>query len=145
MWRRLIESMDNGCAFHPAASEKAIAEAENSLRASLPAVLRELLMETNGVCAGYGSELIWSVEQIKDTNCAFRDNRYFKELYMPFDNLLFFADEGNGNQYAFVVTNNRITRPDIFCWEHETDSRVWIAPSLEKYIEWRLGTPLVGC
>ena len=145
MWRRLIEGMENGCMFHPPASELVIAEAENSLRASLPAVLRELLMETNGVCAGYDSGLIWSVEQIRDTNSAFRDNKYFKELYMPFDNLLFFADEGNGNQYAFVVTNNKITRPDIFCWEHETDSRVWIAPSFEKYIEARLQVPLVEC
>ncbi len=137
MWRRLIGRMAGGCKFNSPASEQKIAAAEISLGASLPGALRELLLETNGVSAGGDAELIWSVEQIRDTNRAFRDNEYFKKLHLPFDNLLFFGCEGNGNQFAFVIPDLKITRPDIFCWEHETDSRSRVAASLEKYIEMR--------
>jgi hypothetical protein len=29
-------------------------------------------------------------------------------------------------------------RQDIFVWDHETDSRTWVAPRLEEYLEWWL-------
>jgi hypothetical protein len=57
---------------------------------------------------------------------------------MPFDNLLFFADAGNGDQFAFPIQAGEVRRPDVFCWNHEDDSRIWVAPSLEKYLEWWL-------
>ncbi|MEZ5281816.1 MAG: SMI1/KNR4 family protein [Acidimicrobiales bacterium] len=52
---------------------------------------------------------------------------------MPFDPLLFFADTGNGDQFAFVLTP---PRDDIFVWDHETDSRTWAAGSLDQYLQW---------
>ncbi|WSL80461.1 SMI1/KNR4 family protein [Kitasatospora sp. NBC_01266] len=54
---------------------------------------------------------------------------------MPFDPLLFFADAGNGDLFALLP---RIGRPDVFVWNHEDDSRTWVAPSLAKYLEWWL-------
>ena len=59
-----------------------------------------------------------------------------------FDPLLFFADAGNGDQFAFVITAGKIRRPDIFAWDHENDSRTWVAPSLAKYLEWWLSGDL---
>lgn len=53
------------------------------------------------------------------------------ELYLPFDGLLFFGDNGGGDQFAFVLRDNR---RDIFVWDHETDSRYWVAGHLESYV-----------
>jgi hypothetical protein len=55
---------------------------------------------------------------------------------MPFDHLLFFADAGDGDQFAFGILNGEIRNPDIFVWNHENDSRTWVAPSLDVYLEW---------
>jgi hypothetical protein len=57
---------------------------------------------------------------------------------MPFDHLLFFADAGNGDHFAFALHAGVVRRPDVFAWNHEDDSRNWAAPSLEKYLEWWL-------
>ncbi|MFJ4004272.1 hypothetical protein ACIPWL_12550 [Streptomyces sp. NPDC090023] len=29
----------------------------------------------------------------------------------------------------------RVDRPDVFVWDHETDSRTWVARSLADYLE----------
>ena len=57
---------------------------------------------------------------------------------MPFVDLLFFADAGNGDQFAYTIQNGRIQKSDIFAWNHENDSRNWVAPNLTRYLEWWL-------
>jgi hypothetical protein len=37
-------------------------------------------------------------------------NTDFKELYMPFDCLLFFADAGNGDQFGYPICDGVIRR-----------------------------------
>ena len=65
----------------------------------------------------------------------FRRDPEFARLYMPFEPLLFFADAGNGDQFAFVIRD----RPaDVFVWDHESDSRSMVAPGLATYLEWWL-------
>ncbi|MEU9917381.1 SMI1/KNR4 family protein [Streptomyces sp. NPDC051001] len=54
-----------------------------------------------------------------------------RRLYMPFDALLFFGDNGGGDHFAFV---QRPQRPDIFVWEHESDSRRWVAGDLRRLV-----------
>jgi hypothetical protein len=44
---------------------------------------------------------------------------------------LFFGDNGGGDQFAFVLRDDR---RDIFVWNHETDSRHWVAGHLEDYL-----------
>lgn len=61
---------------------------------------------------------------------------------MPFEPLLFFADAGNGDMFAYTVCNGSVRRPDIFVWNHEDDSRTWVAPSLALYLEWWLSGKL---
>jgi hypothetical protein len=57
---------------------------------------------------------------------------------MSFNSLLFFADAGNGDQFAFAIRNGQIRSSDVYVWNHENDSRNWVAPSLEKYLTWWL-------
>jgi hypothetical protein len=96
--------------------------------------LTNLLYETNGIDEKYGISVIWSLDQIKKDNLYFRSLKTFKEIYMPFDCLLFFADAGNGDQFAFPVVNGSHCKDDVFVWNHEDDSRTWVAPSLQKGI-----------
>ena len=75
--------------------------ADSSLRVEMPADLRELLCETNGVEGEYRLGLVWKLERIVEENLMFRHYANFRDLYMPFDHLYFFADAGDGDQLAF--------------------------------------------
>jgi SUKH superfamily protein len=121
--------------FSEPAEEQALSAAETQLGMRLPESLRELLAESNGVRGEYDLELIWSIERIIADNRLFRENESFRTLYMPFDGLLFFADAGNGDQFAFAVAGGQVRRPDIFVWNHEDDSRTWLAKDLGDYLE----------
>lgn len=106
----------------------------------LPRELEELYQQTNGVnelLAGRKiAELIWSIDKVIETNKEYRTYPDFKELYMSFDQLLFISDAGNGDLFGFVTLNGRFERYDIFTWNHETDSRTWVAPNLATFIKW---------
>jgi hypothetical protein len=136
MWRARILAWTDQATFYDPASESAIRACEAALGQRLRDQLTDLLRESNGVDGEYGLGLIWPVERIKEDNLAFRTNAEFAALYMPFEPLLFFADAGNGDQFAFVM---RDRPPDVFVWDHETDSRTMVAPSLATYLEWWLG------
>jgi hypothetical protein len=135
MWTDLITALREETTLRPPAPEAALQECERLLSQPLPAELAALLRETNGVDDEYDSGLIWPVERITADNLAFRRNADFRQLYMPFDPLLFFADAGNGDQFALVPHTGR---PDVFAWDHENDSRTWVAPGLGRYLEWWL-------
>jgi hypothetical protein len=82
-----------------------------------------------------GLGVVWPVERIASDNASFRVS--FRDVYMPFDALVFFADAGNGDQFAFPVTSTG-ARDDVFVRDHENDSRTWFAPSLRLYLAWWL-------
>ena len=138
MWCDLVRTVCENPEFHTPTGKAVIFAAENALKHQIPDELSNLLCESNGIEGDYGLGLIWPVERIEEDNLQFRTNPAFKDLYMPFDCLLFFADAGNGDQFAFAVCNGKVQRPDIFVWNHEDDSRTWVAPSLQRYLEWWL-------
>lgn len=115
------------------AGAREIAEAGETLGGPLPAALAELLSETDGVDGEQGLGLIWPLRRIVGDNRSFRTK--FRDAYMPFDSLLFFADAGNGDQFALVV---QPARDGVFAWDHENDSRRWVAPDIERYLDWWL-------
>ena len=82
----------------------------------------------------YGLALVWNLDRLVQDNLASRRTPDFAPLYMPFDPLLFFADAGNGDQFALL--SPPIDRHDVFVWDHETDSRQWVAPNVEMYLRW---------
>jgi SUKH superfamily protein len=57
---------------------------------------------------------------------------------MSFENLLFFGDAGNGDLFAYKVLGGRASNIDIFVWNHEDDSRTFIAGSLKNFLEYWL-------
>jgi hypothetical protein len=130
MWIELIKGLEPAAEFQPRASDEAIRACEESLGNRLHPDLAALLRETNGVHGEYGLGLIWPVERIAADNTEMRTS--FADIYMPFDPLLFFADAGNGDQFAFVVQPPG--RDEVFAWDHEDDSRQCVALGLSEYL-----------
>ena len=139
MCRELIGRLYSDAEFAAPAFDEEIDQIERRLGQAVPDELRELLRQTNGVRAEYGSGLVWSVQEIIKENTEFRQSVDFAELYMSFDQLMFMGDNGGGDQFAYVRVPAR--RPDdVFVWDHETDERRWVAKSLEDYLERRAGS-----
>jgi hypothetical protein len=133
---QLIANFDIECRFHGPASESDILTIQTTLAIGPPAQLEELLLETNGV-SGRGGRLVWSTDEIVRQNVYFRNNEQLRDLFMPFDNLLFFGDNGGGDVFGYAITaSGRIDGGGrIYIWEHELDGRPWYADRLEHYLE----------
>lgn len=142
MWRKTLQKLSSDLTFKAPASDDEIDGIESALGIAPPDELRSLLAESNGVEGEYGLGLLWDVARIIEDNRRFRSFPDFAELYMPFDCLLFFGDAGNGDQFGFPILGGSIRRPDIFVWNHEDDSRSWVAPSLQTYFDWWLSGKL---
>ena len=122
--------------FRPPVQAEAVASAETTLGHSLPNDLGQVLAESDGIEGEYGLGLVWSLDRITADNASFRTDESFRDLFMPFDGLVFFADAGNGDQFALSLTGNC----EVYVWDHETDSRSWVAPSVMAYLEgWMTG------
>ncbi|CAL9532447.1 SMI1/KNR4 family protein [Streptomyces sp. enrichment culture] len=137
MWRQAAAEIFPGVGFREPVQTSDLVGAEKRLGRTLPAELRELLLESNGVVGQGHVDTVWSMDQIVETNLLFWSDPSFAQLYMPFDALFFFGDNGGGDQFAFV---QQPARPDIFVWEHESDSRRWVANNLRDYLDRSLRT-----
>lgn len=147
MWRELIQE----CAakahspleelrFTTGASPEQLAEAEAALGLPLPDDLKTLLVESNGVRDSYGMGIIWSLTEIVQTNREVRTESVYLNSFMSFTDLLFFADAGNGDRFAFPIHGGGVQGERIFAWNHENDSRMLITYSLRSYLEqWLTG------
>ena len=110
-------------------------DSKPQFKTNLPDELTQLLKETNGLQVYY-SLSIWSLDAIISNNLSYWfDSESFADLYMPFDNLLFFADAGNGDLFAYRILQHKIEYNDIYLWNHENDSRVWVANNLTDFIK----------
>ncbi len=138
---------DTSLEFYPPVSEKDIALAERELQDSFPQDLKDLLSETNGVGVHLHLEkppddvligyLIWPLERIIADNINFRTNNQINIIYMPFESLLFFSEAGNGDLFGFAILNRHDSVDRIYRWDHEDDSRLCIAHSLNEFIQLR--------
>jgi hypothetical protein len=135
MWVDLAHRFQPEARAAAPASMAAVEEAEEALGVQFPAELRSLLEETDGLVDEYGAGL-WSVARLLESNLEMREDSSTSDLYMPFANLLLIADAGNGDLFAYPIQGDgAINRPDIFLWDHETDSRQWVAGSLHQFVE----------
>lgn len=136
MWTDFLKSLTSSYEFSPPVTSQQIVDAEATLGHSLPKHLKAFYLETNGT---YHQEnflnVVWTLEKLVKDNLEFRQNLDFESLYMPFDNLLFFGELGNGDLFAFAILKDGATR-DIYTWNHEDDSRQWAAGSLKTFFEW---------
>lgn len=138
MWRERLLNLHSNSVFSEPVLQEHIDDTEKSLGMDLPSELKRLLAESNGVTDEYGLGIVWSIERIKTENTSIRNRPEYADMYMPLNSLVFFADAGNGDLFGFAVVQNQVKSAQVFTWNHENDSRTWVAPSLEMYLEWWL-------
>ncbi|MGG0177391.1 SMI1/KNR4 family protein [Gottfriedia acidiceleris] len=134
MWKDLLKNISEEAEFNEPATQNQIEEIQAKFNLELPNELINFLKETNGI--DVGGVRIWSTKEIIEENVDRRTDEIFKDTYMPFDCLLFFGDAGNGDLFGFSIVNGDIQSNNIFVWNHEDDSRTWIAPYLEEFLVW---------
>jgi hypothetical protein len=138
-WIELIKNLGEGISsnysFNPSASNEQIGEAETFFGHRLPDELDELYRQTNGIIEKDWGEFIFSIEKLINQNQEFRNNPDFDDIFMPFDNLLFFSSAGNGDYFCYPITKDKTCGKDIFVWNHETDERICVTYSLDKFIK----------
>ncbi|MFD8450909.1 SMI1/KNR4 family protein [Streptomyces coelicoflavus] len=129
-WRESIERFPSALSRDPA-KPHVLEHLERLLEIVLPAELKAFLSESDGLLDEYGTEVVWSAERILSDNLAFRNDDHYRSLYLPFDSLLFFGDNGSGDQFAFTC---RPPHDGVVVWDHETDERALVSPSLESFV-----------
>ncbi len=114
--------------FEQPATLEQLGDVEDSLSVVLPTALKDLLLETDGVVFPYG-RTVFSAARLIEENVTMRTTGEFKELYWPFDGILFFADDGNGDLFGFKALggNAQDWCFSVYRWDHETDSRTDVA------------------
>ncbi|MFG2888906.1 SMI1/KNR4 family protein [Streptomyces sp. NPDC048248] len=117
MWREIARQALPEVELSEPADPAMVTTAEQRLGCSIPTELVVLLQETDGIVGHDGVETLWPLSRIAEENLHFRSDRAFVDLYMPFDPLLFFGDNGGGDRFAFVRTP---PRPDVFVWNTRT-------------------------
>lgn len=133
-WRNLASRLDPDSQFAAPTTREQIAAAQVALKVPLPGELSELLLETDGIEGRYALVRVWPLARIVSDNHDFKSNVDFPKLYMPFEPLLFFGDDGGGDQYAYRILAGQIEYMDVYAWEHESDSRNWFARDLRDYL-----------
>ena len=136
MWRELVARLEQDHAFNAPASDEEIDAVARAVGCGLPQDLVAALKESNGISGCYSLGLIWDTVRMIEQNNTMRSTTGFRELYMPFDCLLFFGEAGNGDLFGFAILDGEVRRNDIFAWDHEDDSRTWVAPDLETHLTW---------
>lgn len=131
MWKSKILELNKDNPFsklnHPA-TEARISEVSLKLKVKIPDELEALLKEVNG-----DGDTFLSTEQIIRDNLSLRE----MEDFMPLDVLLFFAENGCGDYFGYAIRKNGEIDSNIFMWDHESDSRKWVAQGLDQFIERR--------
>jgi len=141
MWKELLRSLeyDTELLFSEPCNPKELLEIEDVLGIRLPEDLKSLLLETNGINDIFGLHIIWSKERIKTNNLRFRSRAIALNSAQTGANLLFFADAGNGDQYAFNVQDAKVEPSKILIWRHEDDRIEIAANSLAQYLKLLFG------
>ncbi|MFH7594006.1 SMI1/KNR4 family protein [Streptomyces racemochromogenes] len=138
-WRGLVLGLLPEAELAGPADEADLAEVERVLGQALPADLAGLLRECDGVVGRHATDVVWSARRIARDNAELRGTPELAALYMPFEPLMFFGDNGGGDLFGVVRTPER---PDVFAWDHESDGRSWAAGGVEDYL--RRALPAAG-
>ncbi|PRY32989.1 SMI1/KNR4 family protein [Pseudosporangium ferrugineum] len=130
-WRDIVLAVLPSATLSDGAAPGAVAAAQERLGQLFPEDLASLLAETDGVRGAWGLDAVWPVERIVRDNVEFRTFPDFKDLYAPFDDLLFFGDNGGGDHFGFVPGD---PSRGVVVWDHETDERRTVADGLADYL-----------
>jgi hypothetical protein len=143
MWVEFLRSLPGiELELYPPASDAEIADLEKALGHPLAPDLKELLLETNGVSnvTDYSLKVVWNIQRIRESNLFFRTDGQMRDIYMPLDSLLLFADAGTDSvHFAFRVSAARQPlNENLIVWDPGPDSRCVRCWNLKDYLERRV-------
>ncbi len=131
-WRQQLRAWCPRVEMRAPAKPHELDDIEKALGVALPRDLRVVLAASNGVRTPIGTP-VWTATTILETNRLFRTE--MTDLYMPFAGLLFFGDDGDGDQFAFRIVAGEVDARSVYRWSHDDDSRTWFAGSLGALLE----------
>jgi hypothetical protein len=137
MWREIIAPFGFQCTFPLPVQQNQLLETEELLQVKLPDDLQSLYLETDGIILPTEEVLIWPIEKLQFYNQQMFREVSNPELFMSFDNMLFFAGDDDCNiAYGYSIKQSGIILSTfIYRWDVETDSRTWVAINLKSFIE----------
>ncbi|QOK29984.1 SMI1/KNR4 family protein (plasmid) [Cytobacillus oceanisediminis] len=103
MWKEFVKYISEEHHFKDSATKFEIAQIKKELNVELPDELAALFNETNGVFDNWNYPLVWSTSQIIQDNLFYRNFEGYRDIYMPFDDLFFFSDTGNGDLFCYAI------------------------------------------
>ncbi|MFE2910849.1 SMI1/KNR4 family protein [Kitasatospora indigofera] len=139
MWVDYARSLDAGIEVRDPVLPGQLAEAERALGCRIPAKLASLLLETDGISGRHGLPVVWNLKAMVEENKALRGTAEFRDLYMPFEPILFFGGGPGGDLFGFVRIPER--DHEVFVWDHETDGRWLVSYGLKDYLQKSLAGP----
>lgn len=128
-WMAAIKDWTDMASFRPAVDVDRLAETERLLGCPFHPDLRTLLLESDGVTGEYDLGLVWPIDRILEDNVVFRTDPAAAE---GASDLLFFADAGNGDRFAYVASAQ--APPEIHVWDHSDGTHRRVAVSLADYL-----------
>lgn len=146
MWHEVLTEFAPNIGFLSPVDMEALERTEARLNIVLPAALRLLLLESNGLydtsVEEWRLKVVWSIEEIESENLAIRSDPKRADIYMTFESLLFFAGAGvDGIMFAFPITaTGHVVENNVIAWYPIEDSRPVVAFSLKDYLKrWLIG------
>lgn len=135
--------------FFPRASSEEIGNAETQLNVRLPASLRSLLLESDGVMDMMSVDggdwfdsmwLLWSLDAIAEQNSAILDAGDGMQK-CGLRRMLFFAGAGaDGILFGFPITDEGVCSPSVVVWHPIANEVDEVAESLEEFLRgWLTG------
>lgn len=120
----------------PAEAEE-IADAEQALGVKFTDELRSLLLLSDGISGSTGERILLPLTRIVETNLQMRSPNPLSSIYLGFDDLLFFGEEGNGDMYFHKIVDGKADK-EVFEWDHESDSRICLAGCMPAFYKTRI-------
>ncbi|PQO41232.1 hypothetical protein C5Y96_00515 [Blastopirellula marina] len=154
-WREVIlraygsrvdaEGTSSKPAFYPPCAVGEIEEAEACLKVSLPADLRSLLLESDGVMDLLSVDgqvffeslwLIWPIEMMRKENLHARESAMQDHAELGIGDTLFFASAGtDGILFGCPVSPSEVPDCPVVAWYSMEGYLVLLAGSLSEFIE----------
>jgi len=125
----LLEGCNPRIHIQPPASTAEIDKLRRFAGGSLPPTLEAFLAHSNGLSFDYDS-IVLPIDRIIQLTDELRGY----DGVMPMDSLLFIGELGDGDMFAFGQARNGEWLPDVYWWEHETDSRYVCGAGIWGYV-----------
>lgn len=135
-WRDRILLCFPDAKINPPALPGQIEKIEKELNRLLPDSLKSALKEADGFSDHTGACIIENLSFLVSDNL---DLWSYTDLYMAPTSMLAFGGPGNGDRYFFPILPNNDYKDEVYIWDHEDDSRTWVAQSLRDLL-YRLAT-----